>query len=364
VRTYTRDGLKDNPFDSRHCDTDIKRRKGDTWHLRTLPRGLYFTKSMLDVLKTTKIIVDRSRYINISHNKIVSLCRNITPQDLQISEINLARYSWSPEELIQIVFIFNVMNFCFWAKKEEKKWTIKVEGKQMDGSVALFRVIEEEIKSNPNFLKGNYLAKLSSSKLKAILKGNVVIPLFSERLKCLQEAGRVLENKFNNSFLGLFEKAKGDAVKMADLLINNFPHFNDVAKINGIEVAFYKRAQLNSKMVNDVLVSRGQERLKNLDKLTAFADYKIPQILRKMEILEYNEKLARQISDFTIIENNSRQEIEIRANTIWGVEFIRQELKKKFSFVTASHIDSMLWNLSQKKSKNDKPYHRTLTINY
>jgi len=319
---------------------------------------------MLNVLKTTKVVVDRSRYINISHNKIVSLCQNITPQDLQISEINLARYSWPPEKLIQIIFLFNVINFCFWAKKEEEKWTIKVEGKQIDGSVALFRAIEEEVKSNPNFLKGSYLAKLSSSKLKAILKGNVVIPLFSERLKCLQEAGRVLENKFHNSFLGLFEKARNDAIKMVDLLINNFPYFNDVAKINGVKVAFYKRAQLNSKMVNDVLVSRGQKGLRNLDKLTAFADYKIPQILRKMGILEYNEKLAHQIDSFAIIENNSRQEIEIRANTIWGAEFIRQELKKRFNFITASHIDSMLWNLSQKKSKNDKPYHRTLTINY
>jgi len=112
------------------------------------------------------------------------------------------------------------------------------------------------------------------------------------------------------------------------------------------------------------LSGNGRPELKNLDKLTAFADYKIPQILRNMGIIEYTKELAERIDNYELIEKGSEEEIEIRAATIWATELIKQELQKKDRFITASHVDSMLWNRSQTKTKGEKPYHRTLTIAY
>jgi hypothetical protein len=319
---------------------------------------------MIDVLSSTKTVVDNSKEVRVTKEKIHNLVKKVRKEDLQISEIGLAKYSWSLEEIVQIVFLFNTINFCFWAKKGEEKWTVEIDGKTLDGSAALFRCLEKEVKKNFKFLRGDFLADLSEEKLRQILKGNVAIPLFEERLQCLHEAGRVLKSKFDNSFWKIYQAANNDAILMADLLVPNFPKFNDISGWNGKTIAFYKRAQLNSKMISDALVSFGKKPLKNLDKLTAFADYKIPQILRKLGILEYSSQLAKRIDNFELIKPHSLEEVEIRANTVWAVELTKQKLKERFDFVTSSHVDSLLWNMSQEKTGEEKPYHRTLTIAY
>lgn len=303
---------------------------------------------MLNVLETTKVVVDNSKDVKISTESISKLGEMVRMEDLKVSELELFSYDWNFEESIYLIFVFNAINFCYWAKKGEDKWTVEIRGKKMDGSIALFRCLEEEYERN---------SEISTERLDVVLKGKTTIPLFDERVTCLKEMQKV-------DLIKIFNEAENDALKLVDLMISNFPRFDDVAELNNSKIAFYKRAQLNSKMVSDLLVAKGKGEMRNLNKLTAFADYKIPQILRRFGILEYTLELANKIDNFELIEANSREEIEIRANTIWAVELIKQELRKKFDFVTASHVDSMLWSMSQTKTEGEKPYHRTLTIAY
>jgi hypothetical protein len=101
-----------------------------------------------------------------------------------------------------------------------------------------------------------------------------------------------------------------------------------------------------------------------MDKLTAFADYKLPQVLRHLGILRYSPELADKIEQRILIEAGSREEVEIRANTIWAVELMRQELEKMGKGLRAFEIDWILWNLGQDEAFKEKPYHRTVTIFY
>ncbi len=312
---------------------------------------------MINVLETTKSVVDNSSLVKISNESIHKLVESVKPEDLKVSELNLFANDWGWETSLKIIMAFNSVNYCYWAKKDEPKWTVEIEGKKLDGAIALFRCLEEEVKRNPDFLNSNELTNLSDEHLEEILKGNTVIPLFRERLECLREMGKV-------DLLKVFHESENDAIKLADLMISNFPKYNDVSEFDGKEVAFYKRAQLNSKMISDLLVGSGKEELGNLDKLTAFADYKIPQILRRFGVLEYTQELANKVDNFELVEPNSKEEVEIRANVIWAVELLKQELKKKYDFVTSSHVDSMLWLMSQTKTSDEKPYHRTLTTAY
>lgn len=230
--------------------------------------------------------------------------------------------------------------------------------------MALFRVLENEAKTDSRFLTGGYLKNLKLSNLRTILSGNVEIPLLMERMKCLNEAGEVLERKFRGSFYRIYEGSENDAVKLAELLIKNFQRFQDMSNYEGKEVYFYKRAQLNSKMISDILVSFGRNPLKRLSSLTAFADYKIPQILRSIKVLKYSKSLAEKVDNFQLITSQSKDEVEIRAATVRAVELIRERLSRKFPEVTPSHIDGMLWNLAQKLDRDKMPYHRTYTIAY
>jgi hypothetical protein len=317
---------------------------------------------MLKVLKTTKSFLPEIIDITFDKDVINRLSENVSEKDLRISEISLAKNKWGKDLLVELTFLFNTINFCFWAKPQEKKWTIQDDN--LDGAVALFRCLENEFTMNSDLLNPAKLAGTNENDLKRILKGNTVIPLMSERLSSIHNFGRVIEQKFHNSIKSLLEVSNYDAYKLAELLVDNFPCFDDTSAVNGLTVAFYKRAQLNSKMIHDVLVSFGEEGLKNIEKLTAFADYKIPQILRNMGILEYSDKLANKIDNFELIEVNSFEEVEIRTATVWAVEYMKEAIKQKYGFVTSSHIDNMLWLKSQGDAKGKKPYHRTLTTAY
>ena len=322
------------------------------------------TSKMLDVLDTTKYVVDKSSLVKINKSGINKLTSAVTPDDLKISELELAGQKRDKEFLIQITFIFNTINYCFWAKPNEEKWTTDINGEKLGGAIALYRALENEVKSNPGFIHADYLESLSVEELGIILSGNVEIPLLGERIECLNEAGAVLKTKFDGSFIEVYNQANGDAYKMADLLVSNFSKFDDKSSYKGKTAGFYKRAQLNSKMISDLCMAYGDKSLENLDQLTAFADYKIPQKLRNIGILEYESELAYKIDNYILIEPNSNEEIEIRATAIWAVELIKQELLEKYDFVTSSHVDSMLWNMSQTKKAGEKPYHRTFTIFY
>lgn len=155
----------------------------------------------------------------------------------------------------------------------------------------------------------------------------------------------------------------GDAVKLALLLAAHFSSFNDVALYRKHEVRFLKRAQI---CVADLYGSFGGKAwgaLQNLDQLTAFADYKLPQVLRHLGVLEYERTLAGHIDNQELISQGSEEEIEIRAATVWACELLRRAMVGHDHHVTAAEIDQRLWLLGQ-ESTHMRPYHRTRTIFY
>lgn len=319
---------------------------------------------MVEILNKIEEVDGRLSVVTINEQRISDIARGIREQDLKVSEIALSRYSWTKEQLLGLIFIFNSINFCYWAEKGKEKWTMTFGEEKLDGATALFRALEEEMLRDDDFIHGRSLDTLTENDLHQVLKGNVEIPMFQERVKISNEVGRILSTKYNGSFVNLFNQSNKDSMKLMSLVISNFPSFFDEEEFRGVNVPFYKRAQLNSKMVSDALVSVGEQPLANLDKLTAFADYKIPQILRSFGIIEYASDLSQRIDNQDLIEKGSPEEIEIRIATILSVEKMRQELLKRFPWVTSSHVDSMLWNRSQDKTLEVKPYHRTYTTSY
>lgn len=317
---------------------------------------------MKSVLETTKKILPDLQFVEINKSHIEEFASDITLKDFDNLGISLSKYDWPKEKLLELTFLFNTINFCFWAGKDEKKWTIKDDN--LDGAVALFRCLENELKRNPDFLSPGELADMSLGRIGEILKGNITIPLLPERLGNVKEFGKVVEEKYHSKILNILEEAEFDGYKLAEILVDNFACFDDVSNIDETTVAFYKRAQLNSKMLHDILESFGESGLKGIEKLTAFADYKIPQRLRYLGIISYAEDLANKIDNFVLLPEGSREEVEIRVATIWAIEYLKDALNSRFDFVTASHVDNFLWNNSQTKIKKEKLYHRTLTTAY
>ncbi|KKS25888.1 MAG: hypothetical protein UU87_C0008G0005 [Parcubacteria group bacterium GW2011_GWA2_42_11] len=321
---------------------------------------------MKAILDSIQPVIKNSKFVRIDEDAILKFSKQVEAKDMEDSE-----FGWEttlpkdvPEEKqIALPFVYNTVNFCYWG---EPKWTIEINGKFHDGSAGMLRAVKNAIDNGFNLLDPEYLANISEEDLATILRGNVEIPLFQERLRLLRELGKNLLEKYSGSFTAVVKKAEGNATKMVELLVKDFPEvFNDTAVYHSGKVKFYKRVQLIPAHLFDLakfgLVSIP---LTGFNELTAFADYKVPQLLRKFGMLVYANGLAEKIDNKIEISSGGEEEIEIRANTIWAIEIATKILKEKFPQANAAKVDGIFWFKGQDKSPNDKPYHRTRTIWY
>ncbi|RYP53180.1 hypothetical protein DL768_001773 [Monosporascus sp. mg162] len=167
------------------------------------------------------------------------------------------------------------------------------------------------------------------------------------------------------------EAADGSAAGLVNLLAQDFACFRDEFPFPGRRkpVRFLKRAQI---LVADLWACFGGQsygEFYDIDKVTMFADYRIPQILASLGCLGYSPPLQAMIERKEVIESGSGYEMQIRAGTIWCVELIRREIKRQHpeANVNAILIDFFLYDtmkLLEAQGKETIPHHRTRSIWY
>ncbi len=304
------------------------------------------------------------------------------------------------------LLLLDALNFCFWAERGRTRWQVEYRGEMLGGYWAEAAALTRAVEEGYPLWDAQYLSDLSREDLAHILRGiaakegggrqaqgdgtregrhyishapagrdvvaplaganlPVVIPLFEERLANAREVGRVLLERYNGQFANAIKEAGGSAVRLALLLAEHFPSFRDIATYHIHEVRFLKRAQICVADVHGAFGGKRWGAFHDLERLTIFADYKLPQILRHFGVLEYHPSLARRVDAMELLAAGSEEEIEIRAATIWACELLRQAMDKQDGpeAITAAEIDARLWLLSQNIA-DMRPYHRVRTIYY
>lgn len=317
----------------------------------------------INVLETTQYVVKHAKNVLLHKEGVESILPKIKAQmeaGLDNPEDGFGAQGNFDNDA-QLIFFEDVVNFCFWAEKDKPKWQIEFpKGETIkSGAYGMVGCFKRALTEGIPILDANYMANMTSDQARNLFRSNngTEIPLLDRRLENLREAGKILLAKYSGKFSNVIEQAEFDAVKLVKLLYHDFPSFVDISKYDGREIYFLKRAQI---CTNDIGYLRNSPKpLTGLEKLTAFADYKLPQLLREAGIIEYSKELAEKVDNMVLIEAGSADEVEIRAATIWGVELIRQKIKK----YTPAQIDNALWLISQDQT-GTRPYHRTYTIFY
>jgi hypothetical protein len=101
-----------------------------------------------------------------------------------------------------------------------------------------------------------------------------------------------------------------------------------------------------------------------MERLTAFADYKLPQVLRELGIISYRPGLAARVDAMERLQPGSEEEVEIRAMTVWAVEELRKGFRETGRKLTSPQVDNWLWQLGQTDAFRQRPFHRCRTIFY
>jgi hypothetical protein len=320
---------------------------------------------MSEVLETSKKVSEMSKTVRIDRQALGRFVRRLQSEDIQMPSWDTnCHFFDGTEKTVAYFIVLDTINFCFWPPPGKSKWEIDYESKSLSGYYALAASLKRAVESGIPILEAEYLADLSLDQLKYILQGRGEIQLLENRLTALNELGNILINGYEGHAHRLVESAGYSALKLARLLAEKLRSFNDMAEYQGHRVFFHKRAQIIAADLYGAFNGKKWGRFMDMDKVTAFADYKLPQVLRHLGILHYTDALAKKIDQEILIDAGCAEEVEIRANTIQAVELIRRELAQKGKALMSFEIDWLLWNLGQDNKYRKKPYHKTLTIFY
>jgi hypothetical protein len=273
-------------------------------------------------------------------------------------------YQGSLAETARWVFVVDVLNHCFWPDPGETTWGVCHEGEMWSGYWGLAASLKKALEGGAAITRADFLERISREYLEGIFQGEGHIPLFEQRLENLHEAGRILNRDWGGDVVHLIEAARGSAVRLVEQVVESFPSFRDEAEYDGRRVCFWKRAQLFASDLHHALDGKGWGAFHDLAALTAFADYKLPQVLRALGIVSYEPPLEKTVDSLHSLDSGSPEEVEIRAMTIWAVEEIKRAFNHVGQVITSAAVDHWLWKLGQLEPFRRKPYHRCRTIYY
>ena len=320
---------------------------------------------MEEVLQTAKHVAAKSQAVALDKEALIRFCGKLLQQGIKVPPWdNRYHFRGSDEETVAYLLVLDSLNFCFWPPLGSLRWEIDDELGRLSGYYALAAALKRAVESGIPITQAEYLVELSLDQLRQILGGKGVLQLLEDRLKILHELGHVLLEDYGGKAYHLVQMADRSAVTLTRLLAEKLSSFRDTADYQDHKAFFYKRAQIFAADLHGAFGARDWGVFTDIDKLTAFADYKLPQVLRQLGILRYTRALAQKVGQKILLESGGSEEVEIRANTIWAVELIRQELDRLGKSLRAFEIDHILWHLGQEAVFKKKPYHRSLTIYY
>ena len=172
------------------------------------------------------------------------------------------------------------------------------------------------------------------------------------------QLGRLLLDRYDGSATALVEDAAHSADRLVAIL-RELPYFEDRRRYRGIDVAFYKRAQITAADLHLALDGEGPGRFDDLHRLTIFADNLVPHVLRVDGVLALDADLAAHIDAGSLLAEGSEAEVELRACAVEAVE----RLSARTGWAPAD-LDNVLWNRGQGPRYKAVPRPRCRTVSY
>ncbi|KAL4630117.1 hypothetical protein GN956_G17305 [Arapaima gigas] len=300
-------------------------------------------------------------------------CKEFTPEGWKT--MNPLAPSCGSEEAINWVFVVDTMNFSFWHPRGEKPCTVTHRGKTYSGYMSLCAAVTRAMDEGIPITDATYMANVTLEELRQVLRSDneTAMPMVEDRHRVLNEAGRVLL-KYGGSFRSFMAEGDNDAEKLIGHIVDSLPSYRDEAAFEGQKISFYKRAQILVADFWGIMEARGEANIANMNYLTMFADYRVPQALVYLGALRYSEALVKTLAEGAQFTSGDRREVEIRGCSICCVEKIKTHLwsimeqreGKRNEDINSAVIDFFLWSYAKEHHMEMAhiPIHLTRCIYY
>jgi len=329
------------------------------------------------VLPSLEPVVRDLLHLSIDTDRIREVARGLDDEQLGTQKDDWWRgpvfLEEDSERTIQFFMVANTLNFKYWDSEDPNKvYATEYKGTTWDGAYGMFAALVRALDEGRDILDAEYLAGLTDEEAEDIFRGTVPMPMVKERAAILRETGQVLRDKYHGSFTNLIERSGHRAFDqgngIVDRLARDFPSYSDTSLYVDREVVFHKRAQLAVGMLYNRLRDGDLFKVEDVDELTVFADYQLPRALRSLGILKYSDELAQKVDGRELIPQDSPEEVELRAATVYAADLLLTEVnaaraKEGNEAVSVLNIDYCLW-LAGRDAPEDQYHHLTETTAY
>jgi len=326
------------------------------------------------VLESLRPVVENPRHVHTSLEKIKQHAGWMAYEELPFPQFFLPfGIGDDRDRTIDFTLVSTCLNFAFTDFGSHQVFYVDFEGRRWWDAEGMFACLKRAHDEGVPVLDGRWLRSVRREELEKIFRSPTAMPLLDERTEILRHVGATLTERYDGYFHN-FVEAHPPRLYAGDLpdrqagkgilqrLVAEFPRFNDVSRMEGHEVKFYKLAQLGLWMLH--CTPSGGFRLEDIERMTAFADYIVPMALRFMEILTYSPELEAKIQRWQPIARDSREEIEIRAHSLYATALFTEEINRRRPAdrqIIIPQLDARLWTHYH---ASFTPHHLTRTIMY
>ncbi len=315
-----------------------------------------------EVRRACQAVAERATQVHIDYDRLASYAAALPLEEVARPTIDpTCHHIGHGEDTLSFFVVLDTINFGsgYFPHLQKRPG--------MSGYFTIASFLTDYYKQNGPF-SAQALVGLTTSDCARIFVQDLANPPIRELMDlfahALNDLGRFLLDRFSGSFPSLIEEADSSAERLVQLLCA-MSYFNDVEPYHGVDVPFYKRAQLMASDLALAFEGVGPGRFHDLDRLTIFADNLVPHVLRIDRVLSYQDGLAARIDQGELIEAGSPEEVEIRACALHAVSLLAVELRSTGHLINDRDLDYLLWNRGQGQAyKAIRPRHRTRTVYY
>ena len=338
--------------------------------------------SVLDPRMTGRYICRKSTNVTLNQLGIIAVSDRIFKA---ITKDGFGRNSWEKNDLnprgktdqhmINWVFFVDTLNFSFWPDEGAVKFGVKDHtGKLQTGYWSLCAAVNRALEDGIPIIEPEFMASMTLEQLEMVLRSDTegTIPLLVERLEAINQAGKCIMEKFSGSFTNCVMRSEKNVSTLLDIIVDNFESYRDMCQYKNKNVSFLKRAQVLISHIWACMDGKGLGEFTNIETLTMFADYRVPQALVALNVLEYSDGLKDRLKRREPMIPGDETESEIRGASIYACDEIvvrvadmaREEGEDVE--VNATLVDFFLWDWARDNRSlvDSLPFHRCRSIYY
>lgn len=314
----------------------------------------------VDLLGPCARVVAQTSWIDIDQVGVEALADRVAADRPEPPGWDAPLMFQGPDEQVAAwLLAYNAVNFSYYPEPGDAPWYPVVDGTEVgrdDAALGVMAAFAQALRDGVPLGDGAWLAELDDlDRVLPTAPGAGPLPLRHERLRGLREMGRAWQRAG-----GPLELVAGSsATAVVERLVHECPTWDDRRTWRGELIPFRKRAQLCVAMLHERLGT-----YRDIDRLTVFADYRLPQILRGAGVLLLHEGLAARIDAGEPIPYDSAAETSLRAATVVAGERLRRALEERGVELEAVVVDYWLWSTAVADQGDLPAHHRTRCTDY